>query len=306
MQGNRIQSSRGPENFEDNPFTNKQLYPVMGLVTSGFLDPYIQLCAIENRAARTLSDGTNVEYIFKQFANFVTESSKQLVDMCTYMNCNNMTKMKSMYRDICKRVSKMTDKMIDDPDMVTEEQKNNPEYLQMLKDHTNKGMFLKELHLFLSLPFEYAVNKFNSESNLCGAHIDLSRLVCFHKKYGIIRSPFERSYLLRYEEEKLIYDYIMPSFKHMNTKLGINADAVFVEYVNIVVTLNDKPIGLLVSTYDDSNPYRKNSVDYFNSHEIRSMIEDGFIGNLFNTDDFNDDDDDGYDDDFEGDDDDDD
>ena len=131
------------------------------------------------------------------------------------------------------------------------------------------------------------IDQHNKNSRLkTYAFIDFNEMICFHKDYGILLSHNNTS--ISINEITALKYASSQMFEFFKSELGIDTDAIFIEYFRLMFTIKNEPIGALFvdTSMPISNP---NSCDYFNGLEIR---ETNHPEEFYNEEDDDEDDDD--------------
>ena len=302
MHARKGKTPKDPMPFHENPFVNDKLYPIAGVITSTFLDTHLQ------RNIQSFTDGYLPNYVNPntEYSNFlgsiqrISEETRQFSDA---LNDNQMAEFKNLWIKYQEWYEKQEEKPYKNPKdfEINENDSKNPIskecieqgkalaqdfYISLIKPH-----FLKSVLESCSDVVNKHIMLYNASHKFSSIFIDTAEFVCIHKKYGLLVHPVMTPNLYPYEYEA-INKYQNETFKAIEAYKKIKTDAVYVIYFNLVLNINNRPLGLLFSGSDPfGNPV---DVDYFNSDEVIDMIEQGILGNNLNDnwEDFNDDDDD--------------
>lgn len=258
----------------DNPYLNSKIYPITGIISSGFLDPYLQNhfdspnMYLKNKYFGDICDEIN---------NYIGKLSELLMVHTDSLNDNNLELLSNLYDKIVNSYhkAKYPDDYIDklnnllkviDPYSLV-----NGVYNEDAVQCVLKFNYIDILNRTLMVYANKSLEEYNATTyyNSYG-FVDFSEIVCVHKKYGVIIK--NKSNLVE-NDLGVLKMYANNLFDYFEKTCNLKTDAILIEYMRLLFTIKGQPIGAIF--VDPEVPKKsKDYVDYFNGEEIRNMFSD--------------------------------
>ena len=289
MPGKRPKKNKSVISSFQDPFLNNKIYPISAIVSTGFLDPYLNNFYSRN-PHETYIKGTRFSTIIDDINCCVNNISDRARQYTEELNFNNMKLLNELYNnDIArfkvtvKNKQKYIKTLNDKLKVVDPKSLRNGVYEEQDINAILKYQYVTTLNEAFVLPLHEYMDKFNKESYYSVySFMDFNELVCIHKDYGIMFS--NRSDLG--DNDLRALGGFGPNLLNYYANMGVKTDAVWVEYIRILFAIKGEPLGAIFVD-PDLSPSNPAYLDYFNGQEIRDMFE-----NDHGDDDLDDDDDD--------------
>lgn len=249
--------------YTESPFMNSTIYPVTVMTSCGFLDTYLSKY-YEPYSGCCVSGSQNIDKTYEEMTNKLQSACDQLRNIIFNLNDNKLSELYRLYTELKVELKKK----YKDQGKSFKTKKNKEDF-----EIQSKLIFVDTLHMSLYEMMKRDLDIYNKYSNDAGLLIDNAEFICLHKTEGII---VKNTSSLTDNEINSIISVRGDTFKAMEEALGFNFDAVFIELIHIAASFKHIPIGCLITDK------RKHSVmkayDYYNSDEMREMIDNGFFG----------------------------
>ena len=263
---------------EDNPYINNELYPITLVLTSSIMDNYIGQVFKPGTGHFEYDTIPSIEESFEELSKEIQSIGEICGALIQTMNDNNLSSLKLIY------------------DTFNNEYKNVISQKDYLKDHENiindpafkKEAFIQYIHKEFYELISDKINKYNSSQQGSFILIDTSELVATHKTKGLI---IKDNTTLNHAEINIINGTIKPIFKSVDLQNKNNlyykpSNILFVEYIHLICGFRNRPFGILFNDTRPSSLFGK--YDFYNSGEIRALIDQGIIDEYYKTLDLND------------------
>ena len=261
---------------EDNPYINDKLYPITLVLTSSIMDNYIGQVFTPYGGSFEFDTTPTIQESYEDQTKEIQTIGDLFGQIMTNLNDNNLNGIREIY------------------DIFNEEYENviKEENIEKHKEIINSPEFKKEsfiqfLHKQLYEPINERLKKYNSTHPGSFILFNTSELVAIHKTKGLI---VKNNTTLNNTEADIIRSSIESIFKSVflqfpNSKVA-HSDILLVEYIHLISGFKNRPFGLLFT--DNRSASLFGNCDFYNSDEVRELIDQGIMDTYYKTLDMND------------------
>ena len=263
---------------EDNPYINDKLYPVTLVFMSSVMDNYIGQVFAPNSGYFEFDSTPTIQESIEDQTEEIRSIGELFGKIITDLNDNNLSGIRKIYdifdneyeNFIKEKNIKKNKKVI-----------NSPEF--------KKETFIRFLHEQFYEPINKKLKDYNSTHSGSFILFNTSELVAVHKTKGLIVNKESN---LDHTEANIIKNSINQIFKSvimqydMTNNTAINTDVILVEYVHFICGFRNRPFGLLFT--DNRSASLFGNCDFYNSNEVRELIDQGIMDTYYKTLDMND------------------
>ena len=261
--------------IENTPFSDPELYPIVGFLTSSFLDPYIQ--KYYSSINHILPNGIDITPAWTEYISLLSTLAGKLKDFFGYLNSNNLEKLRESYNIFNEEYDKEVQRKYQESsesisiDTIKEINKSFGDFNSQIK----KQSFLNNFADTINLIVTKEINKYNKTHADTSIFIDNTDIICMNKQKGVF--VLNSSNLTKLEIDSIVANN-KEIFNYQKKLFGVNTDSFFIVYMHLLFIIKNRPFGLMfLNPRWDDNPYARYYLDYFNSDEAIEMRANGGI-----------------------------
>ena len=287
--------------INDNPFVNDKIYPITGLMTTTCLDQYIGTIYRPYSGYFIHDRSPTIDEKYSSITKELQEYSDILRENITKMNDDKLKFLNNAFNDLSTMMKDSFDEVMKDAKKsnkkvkIYEHSKDLAETVYGIRDDImdasfrieRKKIYLESLEKLLTNEIIRRIDVFDKYGNGTGILVDINELTCIQTKQTTILKPDTR---LNKTEKEVIKHSARDIFRAMEKAIGMQFDNIFVQYIHVTMTFGHRPFGLLMT--DKFMCPEGSLVDYYNSQEVREMLDNGFLYNYLDSAKFGEDDED--------------
>lgn len=229
--------------FNDHPFLNDKLYPLIGISTTRLIDSY--LSKNYRPYTKNIIDGINLDDIFdNEMSDIIKKSSEFMMDFYDYYSGNNM---ENMYKEfeLFKKDYKYDPKKSKNSFGDIPPRLQNSKAVKTIIDRAKcKLDFLDHLAEKLEKDIYTFLPEYSDINKDYTIVIDKLEMVAFNMDRGIIS---KRGSVDDEDELEILRGNIYPGLQFVNKKYGLDVDSLFCTFLSLGILIKGRPLGIFIN-----------------------------------------------------------